>query len=69
MQLNVKSSEGTLLHETKLRSHLAYLQADIGLAYVRPTAAQEAVYKELAQQAKTGEEKLEAAMAVTAKLQ
>ncbi|HKI86792.1 MAG TPA: hypothetical protein VKA53_08595, partial [Thermoanaerobaculia bacterium] len=55
VQLNVQSSEGTLLHETKLRSHLAYLQADMGLAYTRPTAAHEAVYKELAGEAKAGE--------------
>jgi photosystem II stability/assembly factor-like uncharacterized protein len=62
VQLKVQSSEGTLLHEAKLRSHLAYLQADIGLAYARPTEAQYAVYKDLAQQAKTGEDKLDAAI-------
>ena len=57
----MQSSEGTLLHEARLRSHLAYLQADIGLAYARPTEAQYAVYKELAQQAKAGESKLDSA--------
>ncbi len=63
VQLNIASSEGPLLHESKLRSHLAYLQANIGLAYVKPTAAQYAVYKELAQDANTGERKLETAIA------
>ncbi|MGD8385392.1 MAG: hypothetical protein PVF89_08290 [Lysobacterales bacterium] len=68
VQLNTQSSESTLLHETKLRSHLAYLQAEIGLAYVKPTAAQYAVYKELAGRAKSGEDKLESAIAAAAKL-
>jgi photosystem II stability/assembly factor-like uncharacterized protein len=63
VQLDMHSSEGSLLHETKLRSHLAYLAADIDLAYAAPTAAQSAVYDELAKQATAGEERLRAAMA------
>ncbi|MDE2270679.1 MAG: exo-alpha-sialidase [Xanthomonadaceae bacterium] len=63
VQLKVQSSEGTLLHEARLRSHLAYLQANIGLAYARPTQAQYAVYKDLAQQAKAGEDRIDAALA------
>ena len=37
-QMAMKASEGTLLHETKLRDHLAYLASDIDLSYDRPTA-------------------------------
>ncbi|HKJ92611.1 MAG TPA: hypothetical protein VJ957_05545, partial [Longimicrobiales bacterium] len=62
VQMDVHSSEGTLLHETRLRSHLAYLAADIDMAYARPTQAQYAVFKELAQQAKDGESGLRSAM-------
>ncbi len=62
VQLDLHSSEGSLLHETKLRSHLAYLAADIDLAYAEPTAAQKAVYEELRQEAQVGEAKLESAM-------
>ena len=62
-QMSMKSSEGSLLYETKLRDHLAYLAADIDLAYDRPTAAQDAVFRELDQQATQGEQKLEAAVA------
>jgi photosystem II stability/assembly factor-like uncharacterized protein len=59
-QMAMKSSEGSLLHETKLRDHLAYLQADIDLSYDRPTAEQEAVFRELYQQVKQHKQKLEA---------
>ncbi len=67
-QMAMKSSEGSLLYETKLRDHLAYLAADIDLAYDRPTAAQEAVFRELDQQAKEGEKKLEADLAQAEKV-
>ncbi len=59
-QMEMRASEGSLLHETKLRDHLAYLAADIDLSYDRPTAAQESVFSELDQQTKQGEQKLEA---------
>ena len=62
-QMKMKSSEGSLLFETKLRDHLAYLAADIDLAYARPTAAQYAVFQTLNQQAKTAEQKLQSAVA------
>jgi photosystem II stability/assembly factor-like uncharacterized protein len=62
VQLDIHSSEGQLLHEAKLRSHLAYLAADIGLAYDRPTAAQYSVFEALSAQAKAGEAKLHAAV-------
>ncbi len=63
VQLKIQSSEGSLLHETKLRSHLAYLAADIDLAYVRPTTAQYAVFEDLNHQATAGEASLNAAIA------
>ena len=59
----MKASEGSLLHETKLRDHLAYLAADIDLSYDRPTPSQEAVFRELDQQAKESRQKLEADVA------
>ncbi len=58
-QMAMNSSEGSLLYETKLRDHLAYLAADIDLTYGPPTAAQEAVFRQLDQQAKEAEPKLE----------
>jgi photosystem II stability/assembly factor-like uncharacterized protein len=56
--LQIQSSEGSLLHETKLRSHLAYLAADIDLSYDRPTQAEYAVFDHLERQAQAGERKL-----------
>jgi hypothetical protein len=58
-QLKTKGSEGDLLYGTRLRDHLAYLAADIELSYGRPTAAQEAVFKQLDQKAKQGQQKLQ----------
>lgn len=66
VQLEIKSSEGSLLHPTKLRSHLAYLAADVDLAYEKPTAAEYAVFDRLDAQAKAGEAKLKAAIAAAA---
>ncbi|MGA9343114.1 MAG: exo-alpha-sialidase [Rhodanobacteraceae bacterium] len=65
VQLDLQSSEAPLLHETRLKSHLAYLQADIALAYGRPTAAQSAVFEQLDREAKSGEENLRAAIAAS----
>ncbi|HYL56643.1 MAG TPA: glycosyl hydrolase [Gemmatimonadales bacterium] len=63
VELDLHSSEGDLLHETELRSHLAYLAAEVDLAYAAPTAAQAAVFVELERQAHAGEERLRAALA------
>jgi hypothetical protein len=63
VQLDLHSSEDSLLHETKLRSHLAYLAADIDLAYAAPTEAQAAVFEELRREARAGEQQVTAAMA------
>ena len=62
VQMNIKSSEGDLLHAPRLHSLLAYLQTDIGMAYVRPTPAQYAVFHYLDSQAEAGEHRLEQAM-------
>ncbi len=61
--LQIQSSEGSLMHETKLRSHLAYLAADVGLSYDRPTQAEYAVFDHLQQQAQAGERRLRTDMA------
>lgn len=68
VQLQIRSSEGTLLHEAKLHSYLAYLAASVELGYVRPTAAQEQVFDALDQQAKAAEQKLDADIAAGNKL-
>jgi hypothetical protein len=52
-----------LLHETKLRSHLAYLAADIDLAYEMPTAAEHQVFDDLGREAQSGEQQLKVAIA------
>jgi hypothetical protein len=57
-QLAMKGSEGSLLFETKLHDHLAYLAADIDLADGRPSSSQEAVFRELDQQARQGAQKI-----------
>ncbi len=62
VQLDLHSSEGDLLHETLLRSHLAYLTADIDLAYAAPTPAQGAVAETLKKEAEEGRAQLQAAM-------
>ncbi len=67
-QMEMKSSEGSLLHETKLRDHLAYLAADIDLAYTRPTSAQYDVFRVLDGQAKASEQRLSTAIADAGKL-
>jgi photosystem II stability/assembly factor-like uncharacterized protein len=63
VQMDIQASEGDLLHETKLRSHLAYLASDVDLAYQQPTAAQYAVFRELDAQAQAGERQLRDAIA------
>ena len=63
VQLGVQSSEGTLLHEAKLRSYIAYLAAELDLAYAKPTAAQYAVFDKLTGDATTGEARLQSAIA------
>jgi hypothetical protein len=63
VQLKIQSSEGDLLHTPRLRSHLAYLASDVGLAYQQPTAAQYEVFRELDAKAKAGVARLHNAIA------
>jgi photosystem II stability/assembly factor-like uncharacterized protein len=64
VQMKVRSSEGDTMQEAKLHAHLAYLTADVEVAYARPTAAQYEVFHYLDLQTRGTEQKLEA---VTAK--
>ncbi|MGH8396690.1 MAG: WD40/YVTN/BNR-like repeat-containing protein [Gammaproteobacteria bacterium] len=59
VQLKMQSAEGSLVYEPKLRSHLAYLAADVGLAFVPPTPAQQQVFTLLSNRAKNGETRLQ----------
>ncbi len=62
VQLNIHSSERSVLYPTKLRDHLAYLAADIELSYDKPTQAQYAVFDILSRETSTAEQKLDSAM-------
>jgi hypothetical protein len=61
VQRKVRSSEGDVMNEMRLRSFLAYLQSDIGLNYAAPNAAQIAACNRLESEARGGEAKLRAA--------
>ena len=63
VQLHVRSSEGDVLHNMRLRSFIAYLQTSIGLDYGKPDPAQVAAYGRLQREAKKGESTLRAATA------
>ena len=63
VQMKIRSSEGDTMQEAKLHEHLAYLVAQVELVYARPTEAEYAVFRDLDQQAKAGEQALEAAVA------
>jgi hypothetical protein len=58
VQLNIHSTEGDVLVETKLRDHLAFLANELELAYEKPTAAEYATYADLQKQAAAGETRL-----------
>jgi hypothetical protein len=53
VQFDIHSDEGDLLHETKLRDHLAFLLNSLDLAYQAPTAAEQAAYTEMKSEADT----------------
>ncbi|HLW74100.1 MAG TPA: glycosyl hydrolase [Gammaproteobacteria bacterium] len=59
VQLDIYSSESSVLHPTKLRDHLAYLVAETGLDYDQPTAAEYAVFKELDDETQAGVRQLQ----------
>jgi len=54
VQFDIHSSEGDLLHESHLRSHLAFLANELETAYEKPTAAEYAAYDEFKAQADAG---------------
>lgn len=58
VQLDVHSSEGDLLHETKVREQLGFLLNSLEAAYQRPTAAEYATFKDLDALATAGEARL-----------
>ncbi len=60
---NMHSSEGDLLHESRLRDHLAFLQNQMELAYEKPTAAEYATYEDLQSEVVAGEARLRSLIA------
>jgi photosystem II stability/assembly factor-like uncharacterized protein len=60
---DIHSSEGDVLHATKLREHLAFLANELELAYEKPTAAEYATFDELHAHAVSGEQRLRRLMA------
>jgi photosystem II stability/assembly factor-like uncharacterized protein len=63
VQMNIRSSEGDVVHTTKLHEWLAYLTSDVEIAWARPTAAEDAVFHDLDNQTKAAEQKLESVTA------
>ncbi|MGH8232739.1 MAG: WD40/YVTN/BNR-like repeat-containing protein, partial [Rhodanobacteraceae bacterium] len=62
VQMNIHSSEADAMHQPRLHGRLAYLQTDVGMAWVKPTQAQYAVSRFLQKQARAGEQQLQAAV-------
>jgi photosystem II stability/assembly factor-like uncharacterized protein len=60
---NPQSDEGALLYESRLRSFIAYLNAEVDLGYVRPTAAEYQVFDKLSADAANAQTALRAAIA------
>ena len=58
VQRAVRSSEGDVMHDMRLRSFLAYMQSNIGLDYGMPDATMVAAVKQLQSAAQAGEAKL-----------
>ena len=58
IQLDVHSSEGDLLHETKVREQLGFLLNSLEGAYSKPTSAEYAAYDDLNRLAVAGEDRL-----------
>ena len=63
VQLDVRSSEGDVLHQMRLRGSLAYLQSSAGLDYGPPDADLIAACNRLEAEARNGEARLKAATA------
>jgi photosystem II stability/assembly factor-like uncharacterized protein len=63
VQMKIRSSEGDTMQETKLHGLLAYMAADVEVAYARPSAAEYEVFRDLDQQTREAEQKLDGAIA------
>ena len=57
-----QADEGSLLYESRLRNFIAYLNAEVDTGYVRPTAAEYAIFDKLSADATSAEAKLKAAI-------
>jgi hypothetical protein len=62
VNLDIHSSEGDVLHETKVRAELAFLANELETAYEKPTAAEFASFDELNAKAIAGESRLQKVM-------
>jgi photosystem II stability/assembly factor-like uncharacterized protein len=58
-----QADEGALLYESRLRDFVAYLNAEVDTGYVRPTAAEYAVFEKLSADAASADARLDAAIA------
>ncbi len=63
VQLKISSSEGDLVFEPKLRTHLGLLAGEVDMSYTAPDSAEVAVYKMMAREARMGMGRLRGAMA------
>ncbi len=63
VELESHSSEGDLLHETKLRTHIAFFGNELEMSYHKPTDAELATYDELSGEATAGIARLQSLMA------
>jgi photosystem II stability/assembly factor-like uncharacterized protein len=59
---NPQADEGALLYESRLRSFIAYLNAEVDTGYVRPTAAEYTVFDKLSADAANAEAALRSAI-------
>jgi hypothetical protein len=59
VQLDIHSSEGDLLHESKLRTHIAFFGNELEMSYLKPTDAEYATYDELSGDANAGVARLQ----------
>jgi photosystem II stability/assembly factor-like uncharacterized protein len=63
VQLKDRSSEGSLVFGTRARDYLAYLGAEVDMAYVAPTEAEESIFTQLNHSAQALESRLASATA------
>ena len=68
VNLHLHGAEDDAMQAPRLHSSLGFLLSDVDFAYVRPTRAQHAVFRQFKAEASLGERKLRAAMASAATL-